>query len=166
MERPQPAPPGACVRQARLRCASSQEAAQVRTSALHEQVGSQRERHSWHVRARPSTEQGRPLARAVPFHRARSDHSQRGAARARGNRARCASSPGTASAVARKRATRVSQLTKWTPRLVRGSTAFHRRGAASRSCSSVPWGVKRPQPARRSARARRAPVLRLLPRER
>ena len=79
-----------------------------------------------------ATEERRPLARAVPFDRAWSDHSQRGAARARGNRARCASSPERASAVAHKRATRASRLAKWTPQLARGSTALHRRRAASR----------------------------------
>ena len=142
------------------------EAAQWRTSALHAQAGSRSGRRSWHVGARPCTEEGRPLARAVPFHRAWSDHSRRGAARARGKRACCASSPKRGSAVAHKRATRASRLTKWTPQLARGSTALHRRRAASRSCSALPWGMERPQPARRSARARQAHVLRLLPRER
>ena len=68
------------------------EVAQLRTSALHTPAACASS-CAWHVGARPSTEQGRPLARAVPFHKAWSDHSQRGTARARGKRAWRASSP-------------------------------------------------------------------------
>ena len=57
--------------------------AQFRTSALHAQAACAGGR-GWHAAARPCTEQGRPLAREVLVHRAWSDHSQRGAARARG----------------------------------------------------------------------------------
>ena len=91
------------------------EAAQVRTSALHAQAGSRSGRRGWHVGAQPSSEEGRPLARAVPFHRGSSDRGQHGAARAGGDRTRCASSPETASAVAHKRATCANRLVKWTP---------------------------------------------------
>ena len=86
------------------------------------------------------------------------------AARARGKRTCCASSPKRGSAVAHKRATRASGR-EVVAALARGSTAFHRRRAASRSCSALSQGVERPQPARRGARARQARVLRLLPRE-
>ena len=162
--------------------------ARWRTSALHAQAGSRSGRQGWHVGAWPCTEEGRPLARAVPFHRARSDHIQRSVARVRGKHPCCASPPERGSAVAHKRAThssrlmkwvcgwhvgarpsteearplaravpfhrataraappqqrqpaqwRASQLTKRALRVARGSTAFHRRGVASHSCSALP----------------------------
>ena len=78
----------------------------------------------------------------------------RRSARAHNNRACCASSRERASAVAHKRATRASHPTKFGPGLARGSTALHRRRAASRSCISLPWCTMRLPPARRGALAR------------
>ena len=66
--------------------------------------------HSWHVGARSCTEGERLLAGAVPFHRAWTDHGQRGMARARRKRACFVSSPQTANAAARLRAPRASRL--------------------------------------------------------
>ena len=88
------------------------ERAQWRASALHAQATSRSEGQGWHVGARPCTEGGRLLARAVPFHGACSESDQRGEARVRNKPACWASSPETASAVARKRATRASHLTE------------------------------------------------------
>ena len=91
------------------------EAAQWRRSTLHAQAASRSRRRSRHVGAQPCAEEGRPVAFAVPFQRARSDHSQRGAARARGKRTYCASSSKRGSAVAQKCATYTSRLKKWKP---------------------------------------------------
>ena len=117
---------------ARIAPPPQRDAAQWRRSALHAQAGSRSGRSGWHVEARPSTGKWRPLARAVLSGRVWSDLSQCGATLARGKRTCCASSPETASAVAHKRATRASRLTKWTLLLLRGSVALHRRRAASR----------------------------------
>ena len=109
------------------------QAAQWRTPALHAQAGSRSGRRSWHVGARPCPDEGRSLARAVPFHRIRRDHRRRSSGRARAASAPdYSSSPETASAGAHKRTTRASRLTKRTPRLARGSTAFHRITETSR----------------------------------
>ena len=71
------------------------------------------------------------LAGAVPFHRSCTDHSHRGAARARHKRACCASSPQTANAVARLCAPR-KLAARQRPLLVRRSTVSHRGREASR----------------------------------
>ena len=157
------------------------EAAQWRTSALHAQAGSRSGRRGRHVGARPFSEIGRPLARAVLFQRAWSDHGQRSAARAGGDRAHCASSPKRGSAVAHKRATRANRLTKWTPQLARGSTALpeerrpfarcvlfhrvrrdHRRRSSRRTrAASAPDYASSPETASAGARKRTTRASRL-----
>ena len=141
------------------------EPAQWRASALHAQATSRSEGQGWHVGARPCTEEGRLLARAVPFHGAWSDYRQRGATRVCNKRGCCASFPEIASSVARKCATRASHPPKCKPELTRKSTASHRRRAASRSCSALPWCTEQLLPARRGVHAQQARLLCLLPKE-
>ena len=61
--------------------------------ALHAQAGSRSGRRSYYVGARPCAKEGRPLAGAVPFHRAWSDHSRRSSWRSRAASARTAPPP-------------------------------------------------------------------------
>ena len=65
---------------------------------------------TWHIAPRPRAEGERPLAGAVPFHMSRTDHNQRGTARARSKLAYCASSREIASAAAHARVPRESRL--------------------------------------------------------
>ena len=66
--------------------------------------------NSWRASYHSRAPNERPLAGAVSFHGARTDHDQRGTARARSKLACCASSRETASAVARSRVPRESRL--------------------------------------------------------
>ena len=108
----------------------------------------------------------RPIALAVPFGRAWSDHSQRGAARVSGNRARCTSSLETASAVAHTRYTRKPtrevDAAAGTWELDR---APKKGGILLVQCPSIGHAVTTTG-AVRGARVRQAHVLRRLPKER
>ena len=102
--------------------------------------------------ARPCPEEGRLLDRAVPSRSAWSDCRQRGTARARNKRACCTSSSERASAVARKRATRASHLSKWGSR---ASTWEHglapkKGGFSLVQCPSVVHGAIAASTARRA----------------
>ena len=102
----------ACATSARAAPLPQRELAQWRASALHAQATSRNEARvgTWEHSLAPKV--GRLLARAVPFQGAWSDCRQRGAERACSERACCASSLERASAVARKRTTRASHLSK------------------------------------------------------
>ena len=89
--------PAGATRQARATTARAapppqREPAQWCASALHTQATSRSKGSGWHVAARPCKEEGRLLARAVPFYSAWSDCRQRGAPRACSTCACCASS--------------------------------------------------------------------------
>ena len=113
------------------------QAAQWRTPALHAQAGSRSGRRSWHVGARPCPDEGRSLARAVPFHMLWGDQSRRSSRRAHAASARPAPPPERQAARWRTRATRANRLAKWRPQLACGSTALHRRREVSRWCSAL-----------------------------
>ena len=140
------------------------EAAQWRTSVLHAQARSRSgpAAGTWE-RGHPPKKSGLPLVQcpSVGYGATTAGAAQR----ARGKRPYCASSPKRGNAVAQRYATCTSRLTMGKLQPARGTTALHRRTAASRSCSALLKGVRTPQPPQRSAHARRAPVLRLLPRD-
>ena len=119
----------------------------------------------WQNRARPCTEGEGRLTGAVGFHRTWANCNQRDAARARRKRACCASSRERAHSCAFACAHTRMPAARCRPRLACRSTAVHR------GIGPPPWHIGllkntgQLQPARRSARASQARVLRLLPRE-
>ena len=99
----------ACRKRAWCTCSPQTANAVARLCAPHESrllVGG----HGWHVGARSCNKGQRLLNGSVSFHRAYTDHDQRGTAHARRKRACCASSRQTANAVARLRAPRERRL--------------------------------------------------------
>ena len=120
--------------------------------APHAQATSTSEGQGWHVGARPCTEGGRLLARAVPFRNACSESDQRGAARARIKRACCASSQQRVSAVAR-----YTRYTRKPPHQVRARAGTWEHGLAPKKggfslvqCHSIAHGANATSVARRA----------------
>ena len=120
--------------------------------------------HSSHVAPRSRTEGERLSAGAVPPYSARTDHSQRSTARARG---KLACLPPRERQPAQWRL-RVGHANVGCVLEVTARTSHHglaKRKEASCQCSTLPYSVGRSQPARHGARARQARVFCHLPRD-
>ena len=107
-----------------------------------------------HIGAQHCTKEGRLPACAAPFHSSRSECHERGAARARVGSAHAAPPPDRERAQWRASALHAQATSPSEGQgFARGSTALHRRRAASRLCSALPWRMERVPRVRRGARA-------------
>ena len=122
MDRPQPARHSARAQKScvlRLLPRDSQRSGPGAVAVAHVRVPRQSRLHvggrSWHVAPRPRAETERPLAGAVPSHRAWADHNQHGTAHARRKLACCASCRGTRALLFRRVCPKLArkQLTGW-----------------------------------------------------